>query len=279
MFHHRFTSLLLVVLATLLTPASVHASFHLWKVQEVFTNADGSVQFIELFDNNLNEQFVAGHQLKATSDGVTKTFTFPGNLSPPPDTTGRTMLIATPGFAALTGGVTPDFTLPDPAVFGPFFNPAATNISINFDNLDSISFTGAFLPRDGVNSITDTTPTGVPTLVVGPNSPTHFELDPPVSGAVNVPPSGDYNKNGSVDAADYVRWRKTLTQSVITGQGADGNVNGTIDDADYTHWRVRFGNTAIVVAPGAGSAAAVPEPITPVLMSMGLCVLALRRRR
>ena len=124
----------------------------------------------------LVEHFVAGHQLFATSDGNTKTFTFPSNLPNPPQTTGRTMLIATPGFAALPGGVTPDYTLPDPAVFGAFFDPAATIITINFSNVDSITISGPFLPRNGVQSIIDANPTGTPTLVIATNSPTHFTL-------------------------------------------------------------------------------------------------------
>ena len=29
---------------------TVKAAFHLWNVKEVFSNADGSVQFVEMFD-------------------------------------------------------------------------------------------------------------------------------------------------------------------------------------------------------------------------------------
>jgi hypothetical protein len=70
--------------------------------------------------------------------------------------------------------------------------------------------------------------------------------------------NGDYNQNGVVDAADYVVWRKTLTQSASpAGSGADGNANGTIDPPDFDFWRARFGN----VVPGAGvTIGAVPEP-------------------
>lgn len=63
-------------------------------------------------------------------------------------------------------------------------------------------------------------------------------------------PSGDYNNNGVVDAADYVLWRNggPLQNEVDTP--------GTVDAADYTAWRARFGNTS-----GLGlDAAQVPEP-------------------
>jgi uncharacterized protein (TIGR03382 family) len=72
-------------------------------------------------------------------------------------------------------------------------------------------------------------------------------------------PTGDYNLNGQVDAADYVVWRKTLNSPAVPqGSGADGNSSGTIDAGDYTYWAERFGN---VVPPGGGAgSAAVPEP-------------------
>lgn len=88
---------------------------------------------------------------------------------------------------------------------------------------------------------------------------------------------GDYNKNGVVDAADYVVYRKTLGQ---TGAGlpADGNGNGSIDTGDYTFWRARFGN---ISGAGSGSlAAAVPEPGAWASALFGLVIAAgLMRRR
>jgi hypothetical protein len=71
-------------------------------------------------------------------------------------------------------------------------------------------------------------------------------------------PSGDYNGNGRVDAADYVAWQKSLNASVSAGSGADGNANGTIDPGDYTYWRARYGN----VISGAAVSVNVPEPST-----------------
>ncbi len=69
---------------------------------------------------------------------------------------------------------------------------------------------------------------------------------------------GDYNGDDTVDAADYVLWRKTLGQIVPLGTAADGNGDGTIDPEDYNVWRTNFGNSR----PGsaASSPPAVPEP-------------------
>ena len=70
----------------------------------------------------------------------------------------------------------------------------------------------------------------------------------------------DYNRNGVVDAADYVLWRKTFGQTG-TGLLADGNGDNEVDHEDYSIWRSHFGNTA-GTATGSGSLApaAVPEP-------------------
>jgi glycoprotein endo-alpha-1,2-mannosidase len=89
---------------------------------------------------------------------------------------------------------------------------------------------------------------------------------------------GDYNRDGSVDAADYVIRRKTFGYVSAIGQGADGNSNGQIDSGDYAIWFAHFGQVA---AGGtvAGTLAAVPEP-TPAssLIAAAVCANAVRRR-
>jgi len=83
---------------------------------------------------------------------------------------------------------------------------------------------------------------------------------------------GDYNRNGVVDAPDYVIWRKLLGSQ--TNLAADGDLSGTVDDADYDFWRARFGNTL-----GAGSIAAVPEAGTALLLCIGAVPLVACRWR
>jgi hypothetical protein len=83
---------------------------------------------------------------------------------------------------------------------------------------------------------------------------------------------GDYNRNGTVDAADYAVWRNTVGQ---TGNGlaADGNGNDTVDAGDYDLWRANFGRTSGVGAIGSASTfEAIPEPAT-----LALALLAFAR--
>jgi len=84
------------------------------------------------------------------------------------------------------------------------------------------------------------------------------------------PVAGDYNDNGTVDAADYVVWRATLGSTTNLGANGDdsGASMGVIDTADYAVWRANFGSTG-----GAGallSGAAVPEAASITLLGLAL---------
>ncbi|MEX2306101.1 MAG: hypothetical protein WD738_00815 [Pirellulales bacterium] len=87
---------------------------------------------------------------------------------------------------------------------------------------------------------------------------------------------GDYNKDGKVDAADYVIWRKTLGST--TDLAADGDGSLKIDVVDYMYWKRNFGNM-LGSGSGAGSLAGVPEPGTMLLLIVGLAPLLAFRSR
>lgn len=90
--------------------ASADAAFHLWRMTEVYSNADGRVQFLELSSPSDGEGLIFGHSLVVVAGGQTRTYPFPDNL--PMNTRNKRMLIATEGFAAL-GVVAPDFVVPN----------------------------------------------------------------------------------------------------------------------------------------------------------------------
>jgi Cadherin-like len=74
--------------------------------------------------------------------------------------------------------------------------------------------------------------------------------------AITIQPfAGDYNGNSTVDAGDYVLWRKSLGTTVPQPYaGSDGDGNTIIEAYDYTVWRSNFGNS---LSPASGSGARV----------------------
>jgi hypothetical protein len=89
------------------------------------------------------------------------------------------------------------------------------------------------------------------------------------SGVVNYvtaqPLVGDYNHNGTVDAADYVVWRNTLDSTSVLD--ADGDRDGTVDQDDYNVWRAAFGSVAS--ADAALQTATVPESTSVYMLIAG----------
>jgi hypothetical protein len=81
---------------------------------------------------------------------------------------------------------------------------------------------------------------------------------------------GDYNGNGSVDAADYVVWRngEPLLNEVATV--------GSVTLEDFTEWRARFGNSASGASLGDSQ---VPEPLSATMALVAMLVAATLRRR
>jgi hypothetical protein len=90
------------------------------------------------------------------------------------------------------------------------------------------------------------------------------------------PPPGDYNRNGVVDAPDYVLWRKSLGQNA--NLMADGNNNGQIDPGDYEVWRANFGRMAASNSISS-TGGAVPEPSPMMLLLIGASSLLRRQPR
>ena len=82
-------------------------------VDELYSNADGSVQYVVLHEaqgaNGAN--LLTGRALTSTHLGVAKIFIFPANL-PSSTTAGKRVLIGSNGFAR-TSPIVPDYQMPD----------------------------------------------------------------------------------------------------------------------------------------------------------------------
>ena len=75
-------------------------------------------------------------------------------------------------------------------------------------------------------------------------TPTDWTLD---EGPDSLGPVvGDYNKNGKVDGADYVVWRKRLGQSFQLPNEGTTTTPGMVTAEDYDAWRADFGMVGAV---------------------------------
>ena len=119
-----------------------------WKIDEVFSNIDGTVQFIDLFTNLNGQNQLHSSNLPSgqTLASGSNTFNFPTDL-PSAQTADHHVLIATPGYAALPHVPKADYVLPSNF----FFDPA--NDTLTFGGANSLQFFEELLPRDGVNAL------------------------------------------------------------------------------------------------------------------------------
>lgn len=119
-------------------------SFHLYRINELYSNSDGSVQFIELtVDGSTGEGFWQGRTIAVSQGGTPHSYNFPSNLPSAIDTANTSVLIATRGFADL-GIVAPDFIVSS----GFLFTDGGT---VNFAGVDSVAYSS--LPSDGTHSV------------------------------------------------------------------------------------------------------------------------------
>lgn len=151
----------IALVALLLFAAPARAVFHLWQISEIYSNQDGSIQFVEFFTNASFQGQLAGHAL--TSASFQSVFTLPSGL--PSNTANHFFLVATPDFAG-AAGITPDYTLPN-ALFFDFDGD-----TVQLVGADAITFVSGELPLDGILSLQETFGGG--SRSTAPNSPTNF---------------------------------------------------------------------------------------------------------
>jgi len=190
----------------LLVAGTAGADYHLFQIEQLFSNADGSVQFVVMheFAGMNGENQWAGKQLTSTHAGVAKAFVFNKNLpgggmsyyggENPSPTAYRRVLIGTQGFAAL-GVITPDFVVPNG------FLPTNGG-TVSYAGVDSVTF--ASLPTDGTTAIDRN---GAPMQNLATNFAGQSKTVTAVGAAVAIIPVGGawYNpaESGSGFGLDY----------------------------------------------------------------------------
>ena len=136
----------LAALVGFLASAPCSAATVPWRICEVYSNADGSSQFIQLCGGSDElpyspESSLYNALLTASDGSSTQRFLIPKNVTGYYDS--HRVLVATQGFANLNL-IKPDFVMPNG------FLPIP-NGSISLANYDSVSYVG--LPTDGFHAI------------------------------------------------------------------------------------------------------------------------------
>ena len=189
--------LICVVLCALAAPSALAGS-HLWRIHEVFSSADGSVQFIEMEEccGADNETYLGGKWI--LSDTTGSQFIFPGNLPCSNCTANRHLLLATAAFAALPDAPTPDYTITEN-----FFDLNADTLTYWMYGAATFPFGLGDLPIDGTHALVclDGGGGGCTTTATEVNSPTNFAGE---TGSVEVGPCnpGDLDLTGDVGPFD-----------------------------------------------------------------------------
>ncbi len=204
--------------------------------------------------NRLTHTIVAGNLVAGSSDDIRGTF---------PDivfgySSGNNLIGVDTGFTGMSNGTNGNQIGTAAAPIDPLLGPLADN--------GGPTMTHALLAGSPATNAGD------PTAVVGFNYVPQFDqrgapLGRIFGGRIDIgafesqplPAAmfGDYNGNGEVDTADFVMWRRTLSQSVAPYSGADGSGNGVIDQGDYGVWRAHFGETVSASVAASGTSIAV----------------------
>jgi len=150
------TTLLRILVVFLALAGNANANFHLWEFTQLYSSADGKVQYVQLMALASQQQFLMGHTVSSTQGSTTHTFTFPSNLNGDTAMSDggyygmasgfKSLLLGTQGFANL-GVVTPDFIIPDGFLF-------TANGRVDWSSgptYDSLSYSA--LPTDGQNAL------------------------------------------------------------------------------------------------------------------------------
>jgi hypothetical protein len=128
----------------LMAASSAQAAFHLYRISQIFSNADGTVQFITLITADDGEYQWGGQSITSTGSKGGGILVFPTDL-PRHATALKSVLIATQGFADLHI-VTPDFLVPSNFI-------STGSGSLNFAGVHTVTWVAGELPTDGVHAL------------------------------------------------------------------------------------------------------------------------------
>ena len=247
-FHQSL--LLVLFLSTSLGAAPSAPGSHLWDLNEVYSNFDGTIQFIEIYqptsaccENNLGAKWI-----ESASTG--SLFTFPAGIVG--NTGFKHILIGTAGFAALPGAPTPDFVLPDN-----FLGLAGDTITFYF--YDEWVYSATQLPLDGVNSLQVNLGTGL--LETGLNSPTNFS---DATGSVDAggPPPPPISISFSIASDTASESAGTYNATVVISEIPTADIPVAISFSGTATSGVDYSASAALLIPAGLDPPTIDLPIT-----------------
>jgi T5SS/PEP-CTERM-associated repeat protein len=224
--------------------------------------------------NSVAQAITLGGYVKGvgTFDNVSFTGTFSPGLSPTILTVGNVSLSPTSTLVMELGGTIP----------GSGYDQIQSSGALAFDGTLQVSLINGFTPAAGQSfNLFDWLSTSgsfatlqLPTLTGRTWNTSQLYTTGVLSvDAVGIP--GDYNQNGTVDAADYAVWRKNQGTTNVLPNDPTG---GTIGVAQYNNWRSHFGQAAGSGTAAMPSGSAVPEPSRVALFCLAIGAVGARFR-
>ncbi len=227
------------ILLLFLVP-DAQGAFHLWGVDEIYSSADGSVQFIELTNTTSLENALGTHTITCSGPLGTHTFAFPTNLTSTA-TANKTFIIGTSNLASQPGGLVPDYVLTNNPPFLFTQGGGAVSVGISGSFITPVTYTN--LPSDGDSSLVLSSGTMVPSPT---NSPRNFQ-----------------NQSNSLVAVKFLSSTTVGTNFVMSFRTATG-VNGAAGPAYTVEYKNFLTNpvwTPLVTNTGNGTTKSVTNPL------------------
>ncbi len=140
----RLSPLIVLISFILLTPTT--QAVEAWQITEIFSNTDGTVQYVKLSTTSNNQQNLGGRTLRSlnAAGGVGQTFTFPSNLNSS-QTANKSVLIGTAALSGFTQ-LHVDYQLPS----GFLFTEGGT---VQLVDISSLTYQRTQLPRNGFQAL------------------------------------------------------------------------------------------------------------------------------
>lgn len=127
-----------------------HAQLAGWTIAEIYSSANGSVQFIELSTQPAAGGLLgAGYQFNSQNAAGTQSHFYATGVSQFSGGGFQYLLFASSGFTQLPGAITPDYILPNNFLFSPTGSLNVQTISGQFGS--SLIYSG--LPTDGLHGL------------------------------------------------------------------------------------------------------------------------------